>query len=67
MDEVAPLPPGGATFPCPPVASADQDGSIHYQLYQVYLKLGRNDDAKAALAVSEGIRSRQKGVLLDLP
>ena len=43
------------------VASADQDGSIHYQLYQVYLKLGRNDNAKAALAASEEIRSRHKG------
>ena len=43
------------------VGSADQDGSIHYQLYQVYLKLGKNDDAKAALAASEEIRSRHKG------
>ena len=43
------------------VGSADQDGSIHYQLYQVYLKLGKNDEAKAALAASEEIRSRHKG------
>jgi tetratricopeptide (TPR) repeat protein len=43
------------------VASADQDGSIHYQLYQICLKLGRNAEAQAALAVSEKIRSQHRG------
>jgi len=42
------------------VASADQDGAIHYQLQQVYLKLGRPGAAKAALAAAEKIRSEQQ-------
>ncbi|HEV2495101.1 MAG TPA: tetratricopeptide repeat protein [Terriglobia bacterium] len=49
------------------VASADQDGSIHYELYQIYLKLGRNDEAKAALAVGEKIRSQHRRRPTDLP
>jgi tetratricopeptide (TPR) repeat protein len=48
------------------VASADQDGSIHYQLYQVYLKLGKNDEAKTALAICDKIRS-QRNRTPDLP
>jgi len=49
------------------VASADQDGSIHYELYQIYLKLGRNAEAKAALAAGENIRSQHRRRTADLP
>jgi len=42
------------------VAGADRDGSLHYQLYHLYLKLGQQDSAKQALATSERIRSKHQ-------
>ncbi len=42
------------------VASADADGSIHYELYQLYRKLGLEDEAKKALATSNKIRSQRR-------
>ncbi len=46
------------------VTDADADGSLHYQLYQVYLKLGRGADAQRALAESVKLHEvhREKSV-----
>src|SRR6266571_3477817 len=39
------------------VAPADADGSIHFQLFKLYRKLGQEDKAKEALEAFEKIRS----------
>ena len=38
-------------------ASADRDGSVHYQLFLLYRELNRADEARAALAKSQQIRA----------
>lgn len=38
-------------------ASADQDGSVHYQLFLLYRELNRAGDARAALAKSQRLRA----------
>lgn len=42
------------------VAPSDADGSIHYQLQQIYLRLGKADEARAAQAAAESIRSEHR-------
>ena len=42
------------------VASADADGSIHYQLYRLYLRLGSTEKAETCLAAAERIRSQRR-------
>ncbi len=54
------------------VAPADADGSIHFQLFQLYQKLGQEDKAKEALELFKRIRARQlpesaSGDALGLP
>ena len=39
-------------------ASTDTDGMLHYGLFKLYKKLGRTDDAKRALQVSQELRHR---------
>jgi tetratricopeptide (TPR) repeat protein len=41
------------------VAPADADGSIHFQLFQLYKKLGREDKAKEALESFKRIRAQR--------
>jgi tetratricopeptide (TPR) repeat protein len=41
------------------VATADADGSIHFQLYRLYQKLGEEDKAQEALAAFKSIRAHR--------
>ena len=51
-------------------ADTDTDGSIHYQLFSLYRKLGEKEKAKSALHTSQKLRSaseRQRVLLKDTP
>ena len=51
-------------------ADTDTDGSIHYQLFSLYRKLGQKEKAKSALHTSQKLRSaseRQRVLLKDTP
>ncbi len=51
-------------------AATDTDGSVHYQLFNLYRKLGLKEKAKSALHTSQKLRSlseRQQVFLKDLP
>jgi tetratricopeptide (TPR) repeat protein len=50
--------------------NADDDGSLHFQLYQLYRRLGERQAASIALRESEIIRSRQaqkSEALIEIP
>lgn len=49
------------------VAPADADGSIHYQLAELYQKLGRSEEAQNAFAAAETIRARRRHVIDSAP
>jgi tetratricopeptide (TPR) repeat protein len=42
------------------VAPDDADGSIHYQLYQLYMKIGQKEMARTALETSQKIRAARR-------
>jgi tetratricopeptide (TPR) repeat protein len=48
------------------VASADRDGSIHYELFRVYLRMGRKDLAARDLALAKDLSARPAGSGLNL-
>jgi len=48
------------------VAAADRDGSIHYELFRVYLRMGRKNLAARNLAVAKDLRARPSGSGLNL-
>jgi predicted Zn-dependent protease len=41
-------------------ASSDEDGSVHYLLFQLYRKLGDTKDAQAALASMQTIKQQRE-------
>ncbi len=48
-------------------ADSDTDGSIHYQLFNLYRKLGQEEKAKSALRTSQKLRSasERQGMFLE--
>jgi len=42
-------------------ASTDTDGMLHYNLFKLYRNLGRSEEAKRALQISNELRSRRLG------